>query len=179
VLAVAAAGIFNVLADRMHELSKILTPDMARQVDTTTQHLFGGLDNPVGIAVIALAPGICEEILFRGALQPRLGIIVTALLFTAFHAQYGLSLDALSVLMIAIGLGLIRKFTNTTTSLMSHITYNLLAGITIASSQMAGAIGIEVLLIGVSVYAIWAHRRRTARAEEAFTTRVGGNENNE
>jgi membrane protease YdiL (CAAX protease family) len=178
VLAVAAAGLFYALAESMHQLSYVVTPDVARHVDTTTQHLFGGLGGPVGIAVIALAPGICEEILFRGALQPRLGLIVTALLFTAFHSQYSLSLDALSVLMIAIGLGLIRKYTNTTTSLVSHVTYNLLAGIGVASSMIPGAFAVEALLIGVSIYAIWRSQRRAAPATEALTTSVGTQEKN-
>jgi membrane protease YdiL (CAAX protease family) len=180
VLAVAAAGIFYVFAEVMHNLSLILTPDIARQVDSTTQHLFGGLGGPVGIAVIALAPGICEEILFRGALQPRIGLIATALLFTAFHAQYGLSLDALSVLVIALGLGLIRKFTSTTASLISHVTYNLIVGIGVAGSQMTQvAIGVEVLLVAVTVYAIWSNRRRSIPAAEALTTRVGSHEKTE
>jgi membrane protease YdiL (CAAX protease family) len=180
VLALAAAGVFYAFAEAMHTLSLTLTPDIARQVDSTTQHLFGGLGGPVGIAVIALAPGICEEILFRGALQPRIGLIATALLFTAFHAQYGLSLDALSVLVIALGLGLIRKFTNTTTSLVSHVTYNLVVGIGVAGSQLtAGAIGIEAVLIAVSLYAIWSHRRRTTTATEVLTPRVVSQEKTE
>ena len=163
VLAVAAAGSFYALAEAMHRLSQTLTPEVARQVETTSQHLFGGLGGPLGIAVIALAPGICEEILFRGALQPRIGLIATALLFTSFHAQYALSLDALSVLLIALGLGLIRKYTNTTASLISHVTYNLIVSIGVASSQIPAGLAIEGLLIVVSAYAIWSYRRRLTR----------------
>jgi CAAX protease family protein len=162
VLALAAAGAFFAFGQAMDALSHAWTPGVARQVDTTTQQLFGGLGGPVGIAVIALAPGICEEILFRGALQPRLGLIATAILFTSIHTQYGLSLAALSVLVIALGLGLIRKFTNTTTSSICHISYNLLVGIGVAGSQVDVAVAIEALLVAVSVYAIWSNRRRQA-----------------
>jgi membrane protease YdiL (CAAX protease family) len=168
VLAVAAAGAFFVFGLGMDWLSHAWTPDVARQVDSTTQHLFGGLGTPAGIAAIALAPGICEEIMFRGALQPRLGLIATALLFTCIHTQYGLSLDALSVFVIALGLGLIRKFTNTTTSVISHTTYNLivgLAGIGLAGSrvEVAIVIAIELVLVAVSAYAIWSNRRGAAQ----------------
>ena len=179
VLAIAAAGVFFVFGQAMTSLSHTLTPDVANQVDTTTQRLFAALDNPWGIAALALAPGICEEILFRGAIQPRLGILATALLFASVHTQYALSIDTLAVFVIAIGLGLIRKFTNTTTSSICHISYNLVTGIGIASSLLAGAIGIEALLIGVSVYAVWTNRGRIAAAGEALTTRVGAQENNE
>jgi membrane protease YdiL (CAAX protease family) len=179
VLAVAAAGVFFVFGQAMIALGHTLTPDVAKQVDTTTQRLFAALDNPWGIAALALAPGICEEILFRGAIQPRLGILATALLFASVHTQYALSIDTLAVFVIAIGLGLMRKFTNTTTSSICHISYNLLSGIGIASSLMAGAIGIEALLIGVSVYAVWTNRHRIAAAGGALTSRVGAVENNE
>ena len=165
VLAVAAAGAFFAFGLGMDWLSHALTPDVARQVDSTTQRLFGGLGTPLGIAALALAPGICEEIMFRGALQPRLGLIATALLFTCIHTQYGLSLDALSVFVIALGLGLIRKFTNTTTSVICHTTYNLivgLAGIGVTGLRLEVAIVLELVLIAVSAYAIWSNRRRTA-----------------
>jgi uncharacterized protein len=179
VLALAAAGVFFVFSLAMNAASHTFTPDVAKQVDSTTERLFAGLNNPWGIAALALAPGICEEILFRGAIQPRLGIIATALLFASVHTQYALSLDTLAVFVIAIGLGLIRKFTNTTTSSICHITYNLVIGIGIASSLIAPAAGVEALLIAVSVYAVWANRRRLAGAGEALTSRVGAQEKNE
>ena len=160
VIALAAAGVFFAFGQAMDVLSHVWTPDVASHVDSTTRRLFGGLDNPVGIAALALAPGICEEIMFRGALQPRLGLIATALLFASIHTQYGLSLDVLSVFVIALGLGLIRRFTNTTTSMICHVTYNLVVGIGIAASQLQIAIGLEVVLIGISAYVIWSNRRR-------------------
>jgi membrane protease YdiL (CAAX protease family) len=160
VLALAAAGVFFAFGQAMDALSHAWTPDVARQVDTTTQHLFGGLGGPVGIAAIALLPGICEEILFRGALQPRIGLIATALLFTSIHTQYGLSLDAVSVFVIALGLGLIRKFTNTTTSSICHISYNLVVGIGVAGSSLGAVIAVEAVLIAVTGYGIWSNQRR-------------------
>jgi membrane protease YdiL (CAAX protease family) len=168
VLAVAAAGVFFAFVQGVDWLSHIWTPDVAQQVNSTTQRLFGGLGTPVGIAALALAPGICEEIMFRGALQPRLGIIATALLFTCIHTQYGLSLDALSVFIIAVGLGLIRRFTNTTTSVITHTTYNLivgLAGIGVAGSrgEVAIVVAVEVVLVAVSAYGIWSVRRRATQ----------------
>jgi membrane protease YdiL (CAAX protease family) len=160
VLALAAAGLFFAFGQVMDTLSHTWTPDVARQVDTTSQRLFGELGNPVGIAAIALLPGICEEILFRGALQPRIGLILTALLFASIHTQYGISLAALSVFVIALGLGLIRKFTNTTTSSICHITYNLTVGIGVAGSAVIPLVAVEVVLIAVTLYAIWSNRRR-------------------
>ena len=179
VLALASAGVFFAFIEAMDVLSHAWTPGVARQVDTNVQQLFGGFDNPAGIVALALVPGLCEESLFRGALQPRLGLILPALLFTSLHTQYSVSLILLAVLVVAIGLGLIRKFTNTTTSSICHVTYNLLTSIGVAGSLTTGAIGIEVVLVAVSAYAIWAHLRRRAPAGAVLTPRVGENQNGE
>jgi membrane protease YdiL (CAAX protease family) len=122
--------------------------------------VFGGLSDPIGIAALALLPGICEEILFRGALQPRLGLLATAALFTSIHTQYGLSFDAIAVLVVAIGLGVIRRYANTTTSCICHVSYNLLAGIGIASSLTGAAVAAELGLVALSGYALWSNRRK-------------------
>ncbi|HEY1163029.1 MAG TPA: CPBP family intramembrane glutamic endopeptidase [Candidatus Dormibacteraeota bacterium] len=159
-LALAAAGAFFALVQGADSLSHLWTPGIASQVDKTTQHVFGGLNDPIGIAAIALLPGICEEILFRGALQPRLGLVATAFLFTSIHTQYGLSFDTLSVLVVALGLGLIRKYTNTTTSCVCHVTYNLLAGVGITGAFLGGAIAVEIMLLALTGYGMWSSRRR-------------------
>ena len=173
VLALATAGAMFAFSVAMIELSRSWTPDLFREVSANTNQLFGGLVSaPLGIVLLAIAPGICEEILFRGALQPRIGLIATALLFTASHAQYGLSLILVSVFASALGLGLLRKFTNTTTSAISHATYNLLVGIGVADSQVDAAVAIEVVLVAISAYAIWSQRRGPAMPAESLTDRV-------
>lgn len=162
VLALACAGAFFAFGQEMGNLGHALTPSVSNRVDATTQHVFGGLSNPAGILVLALAPGICEETLFRGALQPRLGILAAALLFTSIHTEYGLSFDTLSVFVIAIGLGVLRRTTNTTTSALCHVAYNLLAGISVTAAMLWAGGGVELVLAGVAGYAIWAVRRRQA-----------------
>jgi membrane protease YdiL (CAAX protease family) len=163
-LALAAAGVFFALANGSDALNHRWEPGVASEVDATTQHLFGQLGGPVGIAAIALIPGICEELLFRGALQPRLGIVATALLFTSIHTQYGMSVDTLAIFAIAIGLGLIRKYTNTTTSCTCHVSYNLLAGFGIAGAPLVTVILLEIVLAGAAAWGIWSSRRRPAAA---------------
>lgn len=163
-LALAAAGGFFALAEGADALNHALSPDIARNVDATTQHLFGQLGGPAGIAAVALIPGICEETLFRGALQPRIGLVATALLFTSIHTQYGLSFDTLAIFLIAIGLGLIRKYANTTASCTCHVGYNLLAGIGIAGAALPIAIAIEAVLVAATAFGFWTSRRPPATA---------------
>jgi CAAX protease family protein len=158
-LAIGAAGAFWVLGEVSLWLSQTYTPDITAKVQHTSDHLFGGLGGPAGIAALALLPGICEELLFRGALQPRLGLLVTSLLFAAIHTEYGLSIDVVTIFVIAIGLGLIRRYANTTTTITCHVVYNLLASLTIAGSFQVGAYVVTAALLGVSAYAIWQRRR--------------------
>ena len=159
-MALAAAGAFFAFGQGVDSLSHTFTPGVAHNVDITTQHVFGGLGTPVGIAAIALLPAICEEILFRGALQPRLGLVVTALLFTSIHTQYSISFDTFAVFVLALGLGLLRKYTNTTTTIVCHATYNLIVGIGIASEFLGFAVAVELALVALTAFALWSYRRR-------------------
>jgi uncharacterized protein len=173
VLALAMAGAMYAFAEATVALSQVLTPDVYRQVNANTGQIFGGLvSNPVGIGALAVLPAIGEEILFRGALQPRLGLIATALLFTASHSEYGFSLEILSVLVAAFALGLLRKFTNTTTSSISHAVYNLVIGLGITASQVDAAVAIELVLVAVAAYSVWSRWRGLARPAEPLTGRV-------
>jgi membrane protease YdiL (CAAX protease family) len=173
VLALAVAGAMYAVSEATVALSQVLTPDLYRQVSSNTTQIFGGLvSNPAGIAALAVLPALGEEILFRGALQPRLGLMATALLFTASHSEYGFSLDILSVLVAAFGLGLLRKFANTTTSAISHAAYNLAVGVGVAASQVDAAIAIELVLVAIAAYAIWSRWRRRPGASEPLTGRV-------
>jgi uncharacterized protein len=163
VLALAGAGAFFAFVQGAAAVSQALTPQLSSQVDKTIGHVYSGLNNPLGIAAVAILPGICEEILFRGALQPRIGLLATAVLFTAIHTQYGLSFDALAVFGVAIGLGLIRKYTNTTTSCVCHASYNLLTAIGIGAELVGAAVVVEVALVAIFAYALWTIRQQRAR----------------
>jgi membrane protease YdiL (CAAX protease family) len=166
-LALAAAGAFYAVSTGMDVLGQRLTPDLSRQVGAASQRLFGQLDNPLGIATIALAAGICEEVLFRGALQPRLGLIWTALLFAAVHTEYGFSLDVAAVFVLAVALGLIRMFANTTTSAICHVAYNALVGVGVVQSWgVLPSIWVEAALVAATA-GTWFSTRRMGNASAA------------
>lgn len=154
-LALAAAGVFYAFGNGVDVLSHLLTPGLAGKVDAANQRLFGQLGDPLGIATIALSAGICEEVLFRGAMQPRLGVLWTSLVFAAIHTQYGLSLDSVAVFILAIGLGLLRRFANTTTSTICHVAYNTLVGITVSGAWLLPAVGVEIALVVAGLMAFF------------------------
>jgi len=98
-----------------------------QETDTKTfEQLLKGIFNPLGALVIGVTAGLGEELAVRGLLQPRLGLLLSNLAFTAVHAyQYGG--DALlSVFFLGMLLGIIRLHTNTTTCAIIHGVYDAL-----------------------------------------------------
>jgi hypothetical protein len=166
-LALAAAGAFFALGIAIDDLGQLLTPGTAQEVSQATNRIFGQLTvDPAGVATIAIAAGVCEEILFRGDLQPRLGLVWTSLVFASVHTQYGLSFDALAVLLLAAGLGLIRKYLNTTSSIICHTVYDALAGAGLGGAALVGGIGLEgglIAVLGVT-FGVWLRGRRALTA---------------
>jgi membrane protease YdiL (CAAX protease family) len=87
--------------------------------------------NPGPAAFLALMTGVCagagEEILMRGALQPVLGIVPAAILHGALHGQF----QHAPILIIQVAgwsilMGIVRRYTNTTTTLITHATWNFI-----------------------------------------------------
>jgi hypothetical protein len=81
-----------------------------------------------GALVLGLSAGAGEEILVRGALQPRSGVVWAALLFSAGHVQYTW-FGMLTILLLGIALGLVRKWSNTTTVIVVHMLYDVVAAL--------------------------------------------------
>jgi membrane protease YdiL (CAAX protease family) len=97
------------------------------ETDTAAfEQLLGGLVSPLGAVVIGVTAGLGEELAVRGLLQPRLGLLLSNLAFTAVHAyQYGF--DGLAtVFVLGMLLGVVRNRSNTTTAAIVHGTYNAL-----------------------------------------------------
>ncbi len=108
-----------------------LQPDLFERVGEISRGLFSpeGL-SPVSAILFALligiGAGVGEETLFRGAVQPALGITLTSVLWVSLHVQYGPSLILGYIFVLSIGLGILRKHINTTATFLAHTVYNSL-----------------------------------------------------
>ncbi|MBX3050596.1 MAG: CPBP family intramembrane metalloprotease [Caldilineaceae bacterium] len=81
---------------------------------------------PIGAVVLGISAGLGEELGVRGVLQPRLGIVLSNLLFASLHAlQYGWD-GVLVVFVLGAVFGVLRNRTNTTTSAIAHGLYDFL-----------------------------------------------------
>lgn len=99
-------------------------------VERLTEQLLGSLfTTPLGILTIGLSAGIGEETLFRGAVLPRFGLIVTSVMFALIHSQYGITLSTLVVFILGLLLGWLRLRYNTSTAMITHAVYNMTLGL--------------------------------------------------
>ena len=98
------------------------SPTDREGVDQLMSHMI----SPLGALVVGVSAGLGEELLVRGVLQPRIGIVLSNLAFTAMHAgQYGWDL-LIGLFVVGLGFGLIRKYKNTTMSAMVHGLYDVI-----------------------------------------------------
>lgn len=74
---------------------------------------------------VAVAAGVGEELAVRGVLQPRLGLVFANLFFAAGHAlQYSID-GVLSVFLLGLVFGVLRRRTSTIASMAAHAVYDL------------------------------------------------------
>ncbi len=113
----------------------LLFPDSLTEVESFNQGMLLNFGSPLGAIALGLLSGIGEEILYRGALQPAFGIIVTSLVFALHHSQY-VNPGIVVIFVIGLLLGLIRKWWGTTTSILVHALYNtILMLLSLAAAQ--------------------------------------------
>jgi len=123
-------------------LSRVVWPYAPTMVSTDhtdriAELLYAQLPDPLAATVVALSAAIGMEILFRGALQPRLGLPITAVTYTVVQAQYPVTPSLLTVFVLALALGMVRQHANTTACIVTHAAYNLLL-VTVALASGTG-----------------------------------------
>jgi len=84
---------------------------------------------PAWILVLAviIAP-VTEELFFRAALVPRIGIVLSSLLFGLFHVSYGSIAEIIGAFLIGMVLAFVyRKSKSIITPMLLHICFNLVS----------------------------------------------------
>jgi hypothetical protein len=104
--------------------TNLLQPDVSKEIDEATKEITSGVQNPIGAVFFGLGAGAGEELLLRGAIQPKYGLLVTSVLFALLHNQYGISFVLLSIFIVGAILGLERKYLGTTASFLTHAIFN-------------------------------------------------------
>ncbi|MGA7671788.1 MAG: type II CAAX endopeptidase family protein [Nitrolancea sp.] len=108
-------------------LTYYLEPNLDKQIQDNLKNMTQDVSSIGGALLLGISAGAGEEILFRGAIQPRYGIIFTSIVFASLHIQYGISLTIVGIFFVSILLGIERKRVNTTASMVTHVIYDVLA----------------------------------------------------
>jgi len=128
-VSIIGIGVFMAVAFGIEALANVVAPSQQKQVSDVTTVLFSHFNNPASIIFLGVLAGVVEETLFRGALLPRFGIVVTAILFAALHIQYAVSFATLEVFVLGLGLGWLRvKSGSTLPGMLTHAGYDIAVG---------------------------------------------------
>lgn len=109
-------------------LWQAVNPEEVELLENINTQLLGDIDTVWEWFILALAAGVGEELLFRGALQPVFGLWPTALLFAVAHIQYGITPATAFILVVGLVLGYLRRRYNTTLAIYVHFGYNFVLG---------------------------------------------------
>jgi membrane protease YdiL (CAAX protease family) len=113
------AGSYGLMSLFQHQY----VDDYERVVD----ELASGSPGPLAALTFGIVVGIGEELLFRGAIQPRFGIVATAVIFASVHTQYGFTWILVGVFANGLLLGLLRRRYGTTACIITHLMVDTLA----------------------------------------------------
>jgi len=122
-LGTVLVGIFLVLDDLLAAL--FAASGIAVTDETMVNNLFAASFTPLAAIIASISAGLGEELAIRGVIQPRFGILLSALVFASLHAyQYAWD-GVIGVLLAGLCFGVLRKYTNTSTSAICHGMYDL------------------------------------------------------
>ena len=127
VVAVVGLGIVIALNSGMESLEHTRFPALWAADQEMGRLIVGELSVAASI-LLGVSAGVGEELLVRGALQPRAGLFWASLLFTAGHVQYTW-FGMLTILLLGLALGIVRARANTTTAIVVHALYDIVAAI--------------------------------------------------
>lgn len=135
---IAIGCVFIVLAVSVTTsiLVEVFQPELVDDLEETLTQLPGDINVFWAAALIGITAAVGEEILLRGAIQPRFGIVFTAAIFALLHVQYGFSIIIVGTFFAGVVFGLERKYLNTTSAIITHMLYNFIA--VLANSALAG-----------------------------------------
>jgi membrane protease YdiL (CAAX protease family) len=108
-------------------LTAIFQPSTSDEIERGLQELTGDFQSPLGAILIAVSAGVGEELFFRGALQPKFGIVLTSVCFALLHTNYGLSFVTLGVFGMGMVFGYLRQRYGTVAAMITHGLVNLVA----------------------------------------------------
>jgi uncharacterized protein len=106
--------------------TQVFQGDLADEISEANEDITSGFQSIPAAILFGLASGTGEELLFRGAIQPKFGLVTSSVVFALLHTQNQLSFVLVGIFALGIVLGLERKYLGTTASVATHAMFNML-----------------------------------------------------
>ena len=126
-IAVIGLGVVLLLNSGMEAIEHARFPALWATDQQMGRMIAGDMNLAAGI-LLGVSAGVGEELLVRGALQPRAGLVWASVLFACGHVQYTW-FGMLTILLLGISLGIVRSRANTTTAIVVHALYDMVAAL--------------------------------------------------
>lgn len=87
--------------------------------------------NIIDIIFLSICAGVGEELLFRGVIQPYLGIWITSILFVAIHGylnpmDWKISIYGVFMTVVIIGISYMNDYLGITSAIVAHFTIDVI-----------------------------------------------------
>lgn len=111
---------------------KIIQLNLLRQVETKYARMIGNLNlKRIDVIFISFCAGFGEELLFRGAIQPYLGIWITAIIFVAIHGylnpkNFKITIYGIYMSIAIAGLGYLTDYIGILSACIAHMVIDIL-----------------------------------------------------
>ena len=116
----------------------VTDPEVLELQSAASETIFAIFSGSIWAALLLIVTtGIGEELLFRGALQPIFGNLLTSILFALLHTQYGLTPATLIIFLVSLGFGWVRVRYNTGAAMTAHMVYNAVPFVLYALAEVA------------------------------------------
>jgi membrane protease YdiL (CAAX protease family) len=125
-IAIAAGSVIVMLfiSGMASVITDIVQPELMDDLSQVTDDMTANVQNVPGAVALGLSAGIGEELLLRGAVQPRFGLVPTSIFFALLHTQYGLTFVLVGLFAIGMLLGVLRNRYGTIAPIIAHALFN-------------------------------------------------------
>ncbi|MCC6802322.1 MAG: CPBP family intramembrane metalloprotease [Anaerolineae bacterium] len=106
--------------------TSLVTPEELQQQTAASGQLAQAFNSLPKALALSVMVAIGEEVFFRGAIQPVLGIWVTSAFFVLLHTQYTLTPATVMIFITSVALGWLRERLSTSASIIAHFVYNFI-----------------------------------------------------
>jgi len=108
-------------------MSLFFTEEQLAEMNQSSDALIKALSGSLFLMFfVSINAAVSEELLFRGALQPVLGNVLTSVFFALLHTQVLFSPGVIAIFGVSMIFGVIRQRYNTTTAIMAHFLYDFI-----------------------------------------------------